>query len=108
MSLQVYLAALRKAAGQWDDAAGDLRGAMKSLADIDTALLGPRASSAATTFLDTWSDELKRLRTAAAAHSDTLVENATLFAAADEDAVARCQKLLSWTDRAVSPEDGFR
>ena len=107
MSLHVYLAALATSAQAWEDASEDVRGARKSLADIDMSLLGDRVAKHAEAFVDTWMDETTRLVETAADHGDTLRDAARLYAQADADAIARCQQLMAWTDRNASPTAGL-
>ena len=107
MSLYVYLAALNTSAQAWEDTGETIRGSRKSLADIDTSLLGPRVATAAQGFIDTWLSEIKTLQTAATDHGDALREAALLVHQADADVVARSQSLLAWTDRNASPTGGL-
>ena len=107
MSLFVYLAAVNKAALAWEDTSETVRGSRKSLADIDTALLGPRVASAAQGFLDTWLSEVKTLQSSASDHADALREAALLVHQADADMLERSQQLLIWTDRSASPTGGL-
>ncbi|PUA79019.1 hypothetical protein [Nocardioides currus] len=106
MSLRVYLAALDTAATAWEETSEDVRGCGKSLADADVTLLGDRVEGAARAFVDTWMTEVKRLRTDAADHGDTLREARLLYAQADSDVVERSQQLMAWTDRNASPTGG--
>lgn len=106
MSLYVYLAALATSAQAWEDTSETLRGARKSLADIDTASLGTRVAPHAQDFVDTWMTEIKRLQTAAADHGDALRDASLLFDQADTDVIERSQQLMVWTDRNVSPTGG--
>lgn len=107
MSLYVYLAALNTSATAWEDAGETLRGARKSVGDVDASLLGPRVAPAAQAFIDTWLSEIKALQTAATDHGDALREAAVLVHQADADTIARSQQLLVWTDRDVSPTGGL-
>lgn len=103
MSLYVYLAALNASAQHWEAAGETIRGARRSLADVDAALLGPRVATAARAFMDTWLAETKTLQTAASDHGDALREAALLVHQADADAIDRSQQLLLWTDRDITP-----
>lgn len=106
MSLYVYLAALAESAQAWEDTSESVRGARKSLTDIDATLLGDRVAPSAQAFIDTWMTEIKRLQTAATDHSDALRDASLLFDQADTDVVERSQQLMAWTDRDTSPTGG--
>ena len=108
MTLYVYLAALQTSAQAWEDASETVRGASKSLADIDASLLGDRVAGAAKTFIDTWMAEIKRLQTTASDHGDALRETALLYDRADTDTVERSQQLMVWTERNASPTGALR
>lgn len=103
MSFYVYLAALTTAAQAWEDSSETMRGARKSIADIDATLLGPRVATAAQAFIDTWLAEIKTLQTSASDHADALREAALFVQQADTDAVEQSQQLLLWTDRDTTP-----
>ena len=103
MTIYVYLAALTTSAQAWEDTSETVRGASKSLSDVDANLLGDRVAGAARTFIDAWMTEIKRLQTTAADHGDALRETAQLYQHADNDVVERSQQLMVWTDRNVSP-----
>jgi hypothetical protein len=107
VSLFVYLAALETSARAWEDASETVRGASKSLADVDANLLGDRVAGAAKTFIDTWMTEIKRLQSVASDHGDALRETALLYDQADTDTVERSQQLLVWTERDTSPTRGL-
>lgn len=107
MTLYVYLAALDQAALAWEDTSETVRGARKSLADVDATLLGPRVATAAQTFLDTWLGEMKTLQTSASDHGDALREAALLIHQADADVLERSQQLMMWDDRDLSPNGGL-
>jgi len=102
MTLYVYLAALNTSAQAWEDTSETVRGASKSLADVDASLLGDRVAGAAKSFIDTWMTEIKRLQTTAGDHGDALRDTALLYAQADSDVIERSQQLMAWTDRNVS------
>lgn len=106
MSFHVYPSALFSSARAWEDTSETVRGASKSLADVDANLLGDRVSGAAEAFIDAWMLEIKRLQTAAADHGDALRETALLYHQADTDVVERSQQLMAWADRNVSPTGG--
>lgn len=103
MSLTVHLAALTESARVWDDQHQDLRGAARSLADVDTTPLGSRVQPAADRFIDTWLGELMRLETSAADHAQALRDVSVLFGHADSDAVERSRQLMTWTTRDLTP-----
>lgn len=103
MTFNAYLPALLSSAQAWEDTSDQVRGTRKSLADIDTGLLGDRVSTHAESFIDTWMVETKRLETDATDHGEALRESTALFAHSDGDALARNQQLLSWTDRDATP-----
>ena len=103
MSFYVYLAALSTSARAWEDTSETIRGARKSLADIDATLLGPRVATAAQAFIDTWLIEIAALQTSASDHGDALREAALLVHQADTDAIERSRQLLTWTDRDATP-----
>ena len=102
MSLYVYLAALTTSAQAWEDTSETVRGASKSLSDVDANLLGDRVAGPAKSFIDTWMTEIKRLQTTASDHGDALRETALLYEQADTDVVGRSQQLMVWADRNVS------
>jgi hypothetical protein len=106
VSLYVYLEALRRSAESWDDQGAVVRGARKSLGEVDASLLGARVQPAAQAFIDAWMTEIKRLEDAAGDHADALRDASLLFQRSDQDAVERSQELMSWTDREVSPTVG--
>ena len=103
MSLYVYLAALAESAQAWEDTSETVRGARKSLTDVDSAILGDRVAPSARDFIDTWMTEIKRLETAANDHGDALRAASLLYAQADGDVIERSQQLMVWADRDVSP-----
>ncbi|HXH77504.1 type VII secretion target [Nocardioides sp.] len=103
MSLHVYLGALITSAQGWEDTSETIRGANKSLTDVDVNLLGDRVAGAAQGFIDTWASEINRLQTTTRDHGDALRETALLYEQADTDAIERSQQLMVWTDRDVSP-----
>jgi len=107
VSFHVYLAALNTSAQAWEDTSETIRGARKSLADIDASTLGPRVASTAQAFIDTWLSEIKTLQTSASDHGDALREAALLVHQADTDAIERNQQLLLWTDRDTTPTGGL-
>ncbi|MCW2835740.1 MAG: hypothetical protein JWN68_3693 [Nocardioides sp.] len=103
MSLYVYLGALTTSAQAWEDTSETIRGANKSLMEVDVDLLGDRVAGAAQGFIDTWASEINRLQTTARDHGDALREAALLYEQADTDVVERSQQLMVWADRDVSP-----
>lgn len=107
MTLHANLAALASSAQAWEEASEKVRGANKSLADVDASLLGDRVAGAARSFIDTWMTEIKRLQTTAGDHGDALGEASMLYHQADTDALDRSRQLLTWTDRDVSPLGGL-
>ncbi len=107
MSLYVYVAALIASAQSWEDTSETVRGASKSLADVDANLLGDRVARAAQSFIDTWMTEIKRLQTTAADHGDALRDASTLYHQADTDALERSRQLLTWTERDASTLGGL-
>ena len=107
MSLYVYLAALNGSAQAWEDTSETVRGARKSLTDIDATLLGDRVAAHAQAFIDTWMTEIRRLQTTAADHGDALRDAASLYARADNHVIERSQQLMVWTDRNASPTGGL-
>ena len=106
MSIFVYVAALITSAQAWEDTSEKVRGAGKSLVDVDASLLGDRVAGAATSFIDTWLTEIKRLETTAGDHGDALRDAALLYDQADNDVVERSQQLMVWSDRSTSPAGG--
>jgi hypothetical protein len=102
-SLSVYLAALTASAQAWEETSETVRGARKSLTDVDATLLGDRVAPSARAFIDTWMTEIKRLQTAATDHSDALRDASLLYDRADTDVVERSRQLMAWTDRDASP-----
>lgn len=98
MNLYVRLVALEKSAQVWEDAGETVRGASKSLADVDANLLGERVAGAATTFIETWMTEIKRLQSVASDHGDALRETVLLYGQADGDSLERSQQLMVWTE----------
>lgn len=106
MSLYVYLEALTRSATSWEDQGEVVRGGRKSLGEVDASLLGARVQPAAQAFIDAWMTEIKRLEDAAGNHADALRDASLLFQQSDQDVVERSQKLMSWTDRNVSPTVG--
>ncbi len=108
MTIYVYLAILNNTAATWEETSETIRGSAKSLADIDTAQLGPRVAQAAEVFIQTWTTEIKGLETSARDHGDALRETALLFGTSDQDALERSSHLLTWTDRNTSPTVGLQ
>lgn len=104
MSLLIYLNALTSSAEAWEDTSETVRGARKSLTDIDAGLLGPRVATAAQEFIDTWLIEIKGIQTLATDHGEALRDAARFYDQADTDAVGRCQQLMVWSDRTTSPD----
>lgn len=106
MSIYVYVAALMTSAQAWEDTSEKVRGAGKSLVDVDASLLGDRVAGAAASFIDTWLTEIKRLETTAGDHGDALRDAASLYDRADNDVVERSQQLMVWSDRTTAPTGG--
>lgn len=107
MSLYVYLAALTKSAQAWEDTSETVRGARKSLSEVDASLLGDNVQKPAEKFITIWMEEIKRLQTTAADHGDSLRDASLLYAQADSDVVERSQQLMVWADRDTSPTGGM-
>lgn len=110
MSIQVWCSRLRAAALVWDDGHEQLTGAVTSLSQAPTQLLGSRVEPHARAFVDTWAAELCRLAAAADDHAGALRGSATLFATADQLSVQESQALLPWPERDATPgaEGGAR
>lgn len=106
MTLRAHGPALMASAQAWEDASDQVRGARRSLADIDTAVLGDRVAPHAEEFLDTWLVETTRLGTDATDHGEALRDACSLYARADEDTLARNEQLLRWNDRSATPVPG--
>lgn len=106
MTLIAYLAALQKAATQWEDQEERLVGARTTLSDADPDLLGPRVSPVADDFLEAWRKELDRLIAEARNHGMALNETAAGLDYADQATVERMQSLMQWSDRDVYPAGG--
>lgn len=106
MTLRARGPELMASAQAWEDASDRVRGARRSLVDIDTAVLGPRVAPHAESFLDTWLAEITRLGADATDHGEALRDASSLYARADEDALARNEQLLRWSDRGATPIAG--
>lgn len=103
MTLRVWTQALRHARDAWDEQSEALAGPRKNLLQAQPSLLGSRVGPVATTFLDTWEQQVDRLRQDAAGHSDALAQATYDFLITDTEAVERTQRLLMWEDRATPP-----
>ncbi|PVG81863.1 hypothetical protein DDE18_14165 [Nocardioides gansuensis] len=107
MTLIAYLAALEKAATQWEDQGEQLVGARTTLAEADSGVLGPRVSPVADDFLEAWRKELDRLVETAGKHGKALDDTAADLDYADQETVDRMQSLMQWSDRHVDPAGGY-
>jgi hypothetical protein len=103
MTIQAWTGTLLAASTAWQDCAEKLDGPRKNLAQAQPELLGSRVSPAASAFLTTWEQQVRNLRTRAAAHSDALAQTMYDFAITDAESVERTQQLLMWDDRATRP-----
>jgi hypothetical protein len=103
MTLQVWSAAVRRAATGWRDQSERLDGPRRNLGQADTGLLGSRVGPVAATFLTTWEERVTALGDRAERHADALDAAALDFLLADTESVARTQELLLWGDRDTPP-----
>lgn len=103
MTLRVWTQALRQARDGWDEQSEALAGPRKNLLQADPSLLGSRVGPAATTFLDTWQEQVGHLRREAAGHADSLAQAMYDFLITDAETVERTQQLLMWEDHTTPP-----
>lgn len=103
MSLVIYLAAVRRAATQWEDQHEQLTGAGRALTAAAPASLGARVAGPARVFLDTWLAEIEILDAASDKHATALRVAASAAEHTDRETVERTRRLLPWDDRHLTP-----
>lgn len=104
MSIVIYLAAVRRAATQWEDQHEQLTGAHRSLTSASPATLGARVAGPARAFLDTWMAEIEILDATSNGHATALRDTASSAEHTDRETVERTQRLLPWDDRHLTPK----
>lgn len=98
--LQVDPLVLRAAADAWDDQSDGLDAALRSLASIDSSLLGERVSGHTEAFVSTWTTELRRLSRQAGDHARALRDNADFVGLADRETAEAMSRLLPLPHRS--------
>ena len=107
MTIQLWTAALRRAATGWRDQSEGLDGPCRNLGRADANLLGSRVGPVAATFLTTWEDRVRALGDQAERHADALDAATYDFLLTDGESVQRTQRLLLWQDRDTPPVRGL-
>lgn len=103
MTIQMWTAAVRRAAAGWRGQAEGLGGPRRTLAQTEAGLLGSRVGPAAEAFLTTWEIRVRSLSERAERHADSLDAATFGLIQADAESVQRTQRLLLWQDRTTSP-----